>query len=223
MKTSDRIVEVALKLFNHRGSLGVSTNHIAAAAGISPGNLYYHFRNKEAIIRAIFDQMDAYGLEQYQAILLQHAPGTLSAMEQTFSMIQQFNWRYRFFKRELTTLITNDPLLKKRFVATNRNMLTLVRQSNEYAMATGTLVPMTESQLALFTEQVWMVTLFWLNYLDLSGEKVSAATLARGVAVLRETIRPRLSEAALKQLASVSAVGALGLRPTKREKAGPKP
>ena len=67
MKTRDKIIHTALGLFNEQGTKAVTTNHIAAAVGISPGNLYYHFRNKEDIIRAIFEQMDAYG---------QHQPGT---------------------------------------------------------------------------------------------------------------------------------------------------
>ncbi|MFN8512060.1 MAG: helix-turn-helix domain-containing protein [Chloroflexia bacterium] len=57
MSTRERILDAALGLFNERGTAVVSTNHIAAACGISPGNLYYHFRNKEEIIRALFDRM----------------------------------------------------------------------------------------------------------------------------------------------------------------------
>ncbi len=119
MKTSDKIIDTALQLFNEQGTKAVSTNHIAAAAGISPGNLYYHFRNKEDIIRAIFEQMDEYGVDQYQLILDKYPPGTIVALENTFVMIQEYNWRYRFFKRELTALIMNDPLLKERFHTTN--------------------------------------------------------------------------------------------------------
>src|SRR5436309_8608324 len=57
MKTKERIVETAIRLFNEQGTGAVSTNHIAQALSMSPGNLYYHFRNKEEIIRAILERM----------------------------------------------------------------------------------------------------------------------------------------------------------------------
>ncbi len=41
--TRGRILDAALRLFNQRGTAAVSTNHLAAAAGLSPGNLFYHF------------------------------------------------------------------------------------------------------------------------------------------------------------------------------------
>jgi AcrR family transcriptional regulator len=37
----------------------VTTNHVAAHLKISPGNLYYHFRNKEEILREAFERMNA--------------------------------------------------------------------------------------------------------------------------------------------------------------------
>ena len=50
------ILKAALSLFNERGSAAVSTNHIATELGISAGNLYWHFRYKEAIIRALWEE-----------------------------------------------------------------------------------------------------------------------------------------------------------------------
>ena len=46
-QTRGRILDAARRLFNERGTAAVSTNHIAAEAGLSPGNLYYHFADKQ--------------------------------------------------------------------------------------------------------------------------------------------------------------------------------
>lgn len=59
VKTRDRIVAESLELFNAQGERNVTTNHIAAHLGMSPGNLYYHFRNKQAIIAELFAQYEA--------------------------------------------------------------------------------------------------------------------------------------------------------------------
>src|SRR5450830_1052056 len=59
VKTSERIVQTSLELFNQQGERSVSTNHIAAHMEISPGNLYYHFPNKQAIIAMLFREYEA--------------------------------------------------------------------------------------------------------------------------------------------------------------------
>lgn len=200
MKTRDKIIHTALDLFNEQGTKAVTTNHIAAAVGISPGNLYYHFRNKEDIIRAIFEQMDAYGLEQYQHIVEKYQPGSVATIEKTFAMIQAFNWRYRFFKRELTILIMNDPLLQESFHRTHRAMLAMIMQANDCAVISGVLKPMDEAEKKLFSEAIWLVALFWLNYLEVGGEEVNDETLGRGGQLLRNIIRPQLTEKALLEL-----------------------
>jgi AcrR family transcriptional regulator len=53
VSTRARITQAALRFFNEQGTAAVSTNHMADALGISPGNLYYHFRNKAEISRAL--------------------------------------------------------------------------------------------------------------------------------------------------------------------------
>ena len=192
MKTRDKIIDIAIQLFNEQGTKVVSTNHIASAVGISPGNLYYHFSNKEDIIRAIFEQMDAYGFEQYQIILAKYQPWSIEAMEQTFIMIQEYNWRYRFFKRELTVLIMNDAILKERFHATNCQMISLIRHTIDCGIASGSIKALNDAEKESFADAIWLVALFWLNYLEVGGDEVNESSLRRGSVVLRTIIMPYL-------------------------------
>jgi AcrR family transcriptional regulator len=49
---------VALKLFNRDGLPQVSTNRIATELDISPGNLYYHFKNKGQLVQWLFRRLE---------------------------------------------------------------------------------------------------------------------------------------------------------------------
>ncbi len=50
------ILEAALRLFSEQGYRGTSIREIAEAAGLSTGNLYHHFPDKEALFRTLLDQ-----------------------------------------------------------------------------------------------------------------------------------------------------------------------
>ena len=188
MKTKDRIVETATRLFNESGTGSVTTNHIAAAAGISPGNLYYHFRNKEDIIRSIFDEMDTYGREGFTSIALAPPSDPLRSMEKTFRFIQKFNRRYIFFKRELPSLVLGDPLLKERYKASHQATLGLVRASVDLSVQIGFLRSLDEEERQGLAEMSWLLALFWINYLEVSGEQIDDSSMERGIALSRMLI-----------------------------------
>lgn len=50
------VTSAAAALFAERGFARTTTAEVARAAGISTGNLFYYFRDKRAIFRAIFEQ-----------------------------------------------------------------------------------------------------------------------------------------------------------------------
>ena len=50
------ISDAALKLFSHQGYRGTSIRDIAREAGVSTGNVYHHFPDKEAVFLALIDQ-----------------------------------------------------------------------------------------------------------------------------------------------------------------------
>ncbi|WP_323765012.1 TetR/AcrR family transcriptional regulator [Marinovum sp.] len=58
-KTRDAILQAAGGLLAREGLRGLTTNHVARAAGISIGSLYQYYPNKQAIIGALLSQSRA--------------------------------------------------------------------------------------------------------------------------------------------------------------------
>ena len=108
-----RIVDTALLLFNQRGVRHVTTNHIAERLGISPGNLYYHFRNKEEIVRAIQPRIDA---AVHAAITLPADAAVSPEQLGAYYLAGLENLSaYRFYFADVSYLVSRDAQLARAF------------------------------------------------------------------------------------------------------------
>ncbi len=59
MNTKEKIVEVALSLFNEKGTDSITVRHIAKEVGISHGNLCYHYPTTDDIIFKLYENLVA--------------------------------------------------------------------------------------------------------------------------------------------------------------------
>jgi AcrR family transcriptional regulator len=183
MNTKQKILETALGLFNQEGTNHISTNHIAAALGISSGNLYYHYRSKEDIIRALFNQFDRSAEAGYT---LENETPSLQDLEQLIQANFTLQWHYRFLFRDLIDLLRRDPELetmyrqhRQRGFEGNRELIRLFSDKK-------IITPVKDDfDLDVLTRLIWLVSDFWLASLELGGEPVTPQTFQLGVALLR--------------------------------------
>jgi AcrR family transcriptional regulator len=77
MNTREKIIRTSIELFLKKGFENVSLNHIAEKVGISKPAIYYHYKNKEALIFAIYDYFN----EKMKIWSMNYFSGTASPKE----------------------------------------------------------------------------------------------------------------------------------------------
>ena len=148
LKTRERIVLESLALFNAQGERAITTNHIAAHLGISPGNLYYHFRNKQAIIAELFAQYE----RQVAQFLQRPAGRALTVADKTYYLeaLLAAMWHYRFLHRDLEHLLDSDSELAARYRLFAGHCLQQAQAIYQGFVEAGILVMQPEEIEALF-------------------------------------------------------------------------
>src|SRR5512138_1384184 len=94
-QTKAKILQKATELFNEHGTAVVSLNSLAEALGISTGNLQYHYRSREEIIRAILEVM----FNDWNAVYeeMDTISFTMDTLRRTLQINFNLVWKYRFF------------------------------------------------------------------------------------------------------------------------------
>ena len=219
MNTRARIIETALGLFNEHGSGEVSTNHIAEALGISPGNLYYHFRNKEEIIRAIAEQKDTRWEALYH--LPQDRAPTLADVERLVRQNFALVWDYRFFFRELSALTQRDPLLKARYQHLRRERLAIFEGLFAQFVSAGVARPGASPPLVANLARVcWLISDYWLPFLEIDGDLTLPEGIEQGVALYMQVLAPYVSDAGYAKAKDMSGADTSSTRTLLRQGTG---
>jgi len=166
--TKRRILTTAIRLFNELGSGQVSTVRIARELGISPGNLYYHYRNKQDIIRAIFREiMDHHEIRlAKQALRLDPTPQALAFyLQQNLLMLDE----YRFFFRELPVLLHQDPVLLEAFQASRRERVQENVEIIEAMIDRGLMLPLERREREQLAELLLFCNMFLPAWIQPGG------------------------------------------------------
>lgn len=159
-RTKERILETALDLFNRHGERAVSTNHIAEALGISPGNLYYHYRSKIAIVAALF--------ERYQQQLQEWLPepdGPLTWQDKMryFEGMLRSMWEGRFLHRDLAHFLEQDDGLRRRYKQFVRDSMERGLAIYQGLRASG-LIEASDEELRALLVNTWLLATAWPGF-----------------------------------------------------------
>ncbi len=195
--TRERILETARALFNERGYTSTSTNHIAAELGISPGNLYYHFPNKQAIARELWQRMS----DRWGSLWATLRPSRVGFIR----MVDLFwdgcgiGWDYRFYLQEQITMLREDPELRRLQLANMADRSQLIGRMMAEAGAAGLFVDTLTPEVGEQINRVeWFITHFWLSFIEIGGEEPSLEAFRGSVRIQLLLMDPYL-EPTLRQ------------------------
>ncbi|MEO6699111.1 MAG: TetR/AcrR family transcriptional regulator [Paraperlucidibaca sp.] len=165
VKTRHRILATSLQLFNEQGERQVTTNHLAAAMGMSPGNLYYHFKNKDAIIGELFTHY----AERMAATLTfpDDHPLTQADKANLFERVLNVLWDFRFLHRDMTHLLESAKL-SAQYRTFSVQVLEQLRELYRVQIAAGLIVA-DDDDIDTLAITIWITATNWVNFLHTTG------------------------------------------------------
>jgi len=190
MKTRDKIIQASIDLFNEKGERNVTTNHIAAHLGISPGNLYYHFRNKEDIILSIYE-------EYASNLLLETFPQVspeikaLDAIIMYMDAVFQMMIKFRFFYSNLPVLLDNNSSLREKYVEVQQSIAERVSQLL-ISLRESKIIDFDDSELTDIVSILRLVNTFWLSFYQTQNinVEITDAVFYQGVLKILVILKP---------------------------------
>lgn len=200
-QTRQRILDCALAMFNAQGEPNVTTNHIADELEISPGNLYYHFRNKDDIIEQLFGRY-----EERIGAAMTVPDGRLPDLEDIWlqmHLVFECIWDYRFLYRDLVDILSRNRRLRLRFARilkrATENASTVIR-----GLAQAGILRASVAEMEGLATNILVLATFWLNYAAARGDQDEARSIRQGIVQVMMLISPFLRDAERVHLNTLS-------------------
>ncbi len=194
-RTRERILEISLRLFNEFGEPNITTTVIADEMRISPGNLYYHFRNKDDIVNSLFAQFEE-EINRMLAVPEGRRP-TIEDVWQYLHLMFELVWRYRFFYRDLSDLLSRNRTLELHFKQILSHKVKVARQLCE-GLRSDAALEASDLEIEVLSTNMVVVATYWLSYeyvrnpRNYSQQQVSADALVKGCYQVLSLISPYL-------------------------------
>jgi len=162
MNTKEKIIHTSISLFNENGERAITTNHIASSLGMSPGNLYYHFKNKEDIIRHIFALYREHLSTHFKPI--DKDDDAFSHLTAYLDSLFELMWRFHFFYDNLGDILSRDTDLKQAYIDFQLELLEQVRNVILGLRDKG-MIAIDEQDVTELAHTLKLTVSFWTPYI----------------------------------------------------------
>ena len=192
MDTKDKIIATAIDLFNIHGTKVISTNHIAKEMGISPGNLYYHFRSKNDIIRSISDNFsnELGSVFKIQLDTISDFSSNLTSLFNRFFKIQQ---SYQFLFLEGVHLTKQDHILLDNYT----KLRSLIKKGYHELLSNLVKIKIMKRQSLNIIDDLldaqWIIMWYWINHSILDRNIYDDFQIKKGIKLSFSIIKPQLT------------------------------
>ncbi|MDB5798548.1 MAG: TetR/AcrR family transcriptional regulator [Paucimonas sp.] len=194
-RTRDRILELSLRLFNEFGEPNITTSLIAEELVISPGNLYYHFRNKDDIVNSLFAAFH----DEINQMLTVPSKRRANIEDVWIYLHRMFElvWRYRFFYRDLSDLLSRNRTLELHFkkileheIEVARALCNGLREEKEIEASAEQVDALAANMVVVGT--YWLSWEYVRNPRRYTEQQMMADALARGCYQVLSLVGPYL-------------------------------
>ncbi len=191
-QTRQRILDTSLSMFNLQGEPNVTTNHIADELEISPGNLYYHFRNKDDIIEQLFQRY-----EERMDTALVSPEGRLRDLEDIWlqlHLVFECIWEYRFLYRDLVDILSRNRRLRLRFARILKRAAEGASTGMRGLVQAG-VMRASAAEVEATATNILVIATFWMNYASVRGDKDENEAIRGGIVQVMMLLSPLLRDA----------------------------
>jgi transcriptional regulator, TetR family len=195
-KNYERIIQASITLFNQYGEPYVSTNHIGDYLSISPGNIYYYFRNKEEIIAHIFKRYENDLIELIE-LMAEKSPEiqwsvqvALNYLNQIFRVI----WHYRFLFTDISYLTNKSEHIKTLQLDYAGKIKPILHRYIDSCIKSG-FMQCSKVERDFIQDNFWLVVRYWYGYDKMIRGELQEDSCLRGSLQALSLVKPYLKKA----------------------------
>jgi len=193
LSTKQKIINKAIELFNKSGYASITLFEIAGALQMTRGNLTYHFKDKDILLKTISEQFwSKIEVERTKRRLLP----SFENLHNEIQLSYRFQREYSFIFMDYHVL--NHPVIRKKIQEVMKQSINEIEATIAFAISAENMHPEPYEgiyhNLAFTT---WMVSFYWINQQMILEKKVKISSQEAEMKIW-SLLLPHLTQKGLK-------------------------
>jgi len=190
--TKDKILDSAHRLFNRKGLAGVTMRQIAQEAGMSHGNLTYHYRTKEELVVLLHERLLAAAEASHKSLMKEGVTfiSLMATLESGFDAL----YEYRFFMRDLNFIMREYKQVHRAFLKVEKVRSDMYEHAFDEAINAGLMRDAEyEGEYSSLITRIRIFSDYWISSAEIyesKGKRVIISTYSRA---FRDMLYPYFS------------------------------